>query len=273
MDFWLPVVVVIVGNSLFFVFCSIVKDNSWIDAWWGLSFILPLAALMIKRQSDYNSDPLVNTGISARVILSFVCVSLWGLRLGWHIAKRHTKEDFRYVEFRERWNTGGPVWLYVQFYLKIFFLQGVFSLIVNSAALYVAIYSSTSGLIWTDYLGAAVWLFGFIFELVGDAQLAHHIADKTPGKPKFIAWGLWRYTRHPNYFGEAVLWWGVWIIACSIQWGWITVYSCIFITLLVRYVSGVPMLEKKYEGRPDWTAYCEETNVFFPWFVNYKSKN
>ena len=95
-------------------------------------------------------------------------------------------------------------------------LQGLFSLIVNSAALYTAIYSASTTLIWPDYVGAAIWLFGFVFEWVGDHQLSVHLADKTPGKKKFIMWGLWRYTRHPNYFGEAVLWWGVWIIACSI---------------------------------------------------------
>ena len=95
-----------------------------------------------------------------------------------------------------------------------------------------------------------------------------HLADKTPGKKKFIMWGLWRYTRHPNYFGEAVLWWGMFIIACSIQWGWVTVFAPLFITYLVRFWSGVPMLEKKYENNPEFQAYCKETNVFCPWFVN-----
>ena len=150
------------------------------------------------------------------MILSFACVTIWALRLAWHIARRHTKEDFRYVEFRNNWSKSGTFWLYVQFYLKIFLLQGFFSLIVNSAALYTSIYSATTTLVWTDYVGAAIWLFGFVFEWVGDHQLSVHLADKTPGKKKFIMWGLWRYTRHPNYFGEAVLWWGVWIIACSI---------------------------------------------------------
>lgn len=165
----------------------------------------------------------------------------------------------------------GTFWLYVQFYVYIFVMQGFFSLVVNSSALYVSIYSGTKGLIWTDYLGAAIWLFGFVFECVGDWQLSTHIADKTPGKQKFIMWGLWRYTRHPNYFGEAVLWWGVWLISCSVEWGWVTIYAPIWITILVRFISGVPLLEKKYETNPDWIAYCEETNVFCPWFVSKRS--
>merc|ERR1711924_444703 len=92
-----------------------------------------------------------------------------------------------------------------------------------------------------------------------------HIADKTPGKKKFINSGLWRFTRHPNYFGEAVLWWGIYLMACSIEWGWATFYAPLFITLLVRFVSGVPLLEKKYKGNPEWEAYCAQVNVFFPW--------
>jgi len=73
---------------------------------------------------------------------------------------------------------------------------------------------------------------------------------------------LWRYSRHPNYFGESVLWWGVWLITFSLQWGWTTFFAPVFITLLVRFVSGVPLLEEKYKGRPEWEHYCAETNVF-----------
>jgi steroid 5-alpha reductase family enzyme len=113
---------------------------------------------------DVDGYPAIN----ARMILSFCCISLWGLRLAWHIARRHTKEDFRYVEFRNNWSTHGTFWLYVQFYLKIFVLQGFFSLIVNSAALYTAIFSLTNTLVVTDYVGAVIWLFGFVFEVVGD---------------------------------------------------------------------------------------------------------
>lgn len=95
-----------------------------------------------------------------------------------------------------------------------------------------------------------------------------HLKDKTPGKKKFIAWGLWRYTRHPNYFGECVLWWGIWIIACGIQWGWITFFAPLFIGCTIRFLSGVPLLEAKYKDRVDWKEYCHETNCFFPWFFN-----
>jgi len=144
-------------------------------------------------------------------------------------------------------------------------LQGLFSLICNSAGLYVQIYSVTKEIIWLDFVGLVVWFFGFLFEVIGDKQLENHIADKTLGKKKFINKGLWRFTRHPNYFGEAVLWWGIYLIACAVEWGWVTVWAPIFITYLVRFLSGVPMLEKKYKGNPEWEEYCARVNVFVPW--------
>ena len=146
---------------------------------------------------------------------------------------------------RKRWTeAGGQCGYYWRTFLYVFGMQGLFSLIVNSAALYVYIYSASgSHLIWSDYAGIVVWILGFAIEWIGDNQLKNHLADKTPGKKKFIQHGLWRYTRHPNYFGEAVLWWGIWLLAVSVEWGWVTFYAPLFIGLLVRYVSGVPLLE------------------------------
>jgi len=261
-DFIIPAVVVMGGNALFFLFCQWKKDNSYIDAYWGPTFTLPALGLILARYLD---DSKVNPG--ARCWLVFTLVTIWATRLCYHILKRHKDEDFRYKEFRANWmEAGGGYCGYLwRAFVYVFMLQGLFSLICNSAALYVQIYSVEDGLIWLDYVGAAIWLFGFIFEIVGDKQLESHIADKTPGKKKFINKGLWRFTRHPNYFGEAVLWWGVWLIACAVEWGWITIWAPLFITYLVRFLSGVPLLEKKYKGNPEWEAYCSQVNVFFPW--------
>lgn len=128
--------------------------------------------------------------------------------------------------------------------MVIFMMQAFFSLIVNAPALFVCIFS-TEGFFPTDAIGAAVWAIGFIFEVVGDYQLQKFREDPSPDKGRVIKTGLWRYTRHPNYFGEAVLQWGYYLIACSIDYGWITFFGPLFITFLVRFFSGVPMLEKK----------------------------
>ena len=95
--------------------------------------------------------------------------------------------------------------------------------------------------------------------------------DNPENRGKLIKSGLWRYTRHPNYFGEAVLWWGIYLIACSVTWGPVTFFSALFITILVRFVSGVPLLENKYKDRPEFMEYMQETNIFFPWFVRKAS--
>lgn len=248
------------GNAVAYVFCQIVKDNSWIDCFWSLTFMTPLIALIIKNAAT--GQP-----IYARVILNLVLVSIWGLRLAWHIGARHKQEDFRYVDMRTRWNKKGKCYYYTVAFWFIFMMQGVFSILTNCASLYTTIFTSSNELYWTDILGAVVFVAGFLIETIGDAQLQHHIKDKTEGKAKFIQWGLWRYTRHPNYFGEALLWWGIWIIACSVEWGWCSFFAPLFISLLIRFVSGVPLLEKKYESRDDWKVYCKETNVFVPWFV------
>ena len=129
-------------------------------------------------------------------------------------------------------------------------MQGLFSLVVNGSALYVNLYSKGDDVYWTDFAGLAIWFLGFGIEVLADAQLASHLKNPKPGTIKFIKSGLWRYSRHPNYFGEAVMWWGIWLIACGIDLGWVTVFSCIFITFLLRFVSGVPFPEKKYATNP-----------------------
>lgn len=103
---------------------------------------------------------------------------------------------------------------------------------------------------------------------MADRQLAQHLANPKPGTGKFIKSGLWRYSRHPNYFGEALSWWGIFLIALNVKYGFVTVFSPLFITLLIRFVSGVPFPEKKYKDNKEWQQYCKETNVFCLWFYN-----
>lgn len=101
--------------------------------------------------------------------------------------------------------------------------------------------------------------------MFADRQLSEHLKNPKPGAGKFCKEGLWRYSRHPNYFGEVVMWWGLWIVALAEPWGWVTVYAPLFITLLIRFVSGVPFPEKKYANNPEFIHYCKETNCFALW--------
>jgi steroid 5-alpha reductase family enzyme len=186
--------------------------------------------------------------------------TVWAARLVLHIStrRRGSTEDFRYAGWREQW---GRLWL-VRSYLQVFLLQGLFMLLVASP-LIAAGAGPDSDLGLYAWIGAAVWLVGLTCEAVADAQLAAFKRD--PGnKGRIMDRGLWSWSRHPNYFGEALLWWGVWIAGLGSPLGWVAVLGPVTITYLLRFVSGVPLLEKHYEGNEEFAAYSRRTSVFVP---------
>jgi steroid 5-alpha reductase family enzyme len=124
---------------------------------------------------------------------------------------------------------------------------------------------------WLDFVGLIVWMVGFYFEVVGDAQLKKFIKNPK-NKGKIITTGLWSYTRHPNYFGEVLLWWGIWLISLSVSGGWLTVIGPIIITFLILKVSGIPMLEKQMEKKPGFAQYKKRVSVFLPMPPKKQSK-
>ncbi len=235
------------------------KDNSIADIFWGMGFaIVGWASL------------LLNQNFTARALLATGLVTLWGLRLSIYILIRNKDkpEDWRYQKMRDQW---GDSWK-IMSYLQVFLLQGIFLLIIASSTIFINTFSQASviDLTWLDWLGSLVWLIGFTFETVGDFQLYQFKQDPA-NKGKIMKQGLWRYTRHPNYFGEATLWWGIWLMAVNLKWGALTIVSPLLIDYLLLGVSGIPILEKKYEDDPDYQQYRQETNAFFPWFPKKKS--
>ena len=223
------------------------RRNDVADVAWGLGFVL-LAWLAFYRGGGNDRAWVVNA-----------LITVWGLRLAWHIqARNHGKpEDFRYAHWRKEWKH-----FYVRSFLQVFLLQGFFLYVIAWPVLLINLTVPTP-LGWLDYAGIGIWLVGFSFEAIGDYQLK--LFKKNPAnRGKIITTGLWRYTRHPNYFGDAVQWWGVFTMACALPSGWITLTSPVLMTYLLRYVSGVPMLERKYEGHAEFEAYKRRTSVFFP---------
>ena len=114
-------------------------------------------------------------------------------------------------------------------------------------------------------IGICIWLFGFLFESIGDAELAQFAKDPL-NKGKILKSGLWHYTRHPNYFGEVAQWWGIWLVALGVAGGWFAIIGPLTITILILKVSGIPMLERKMAENPDFAEYASKTSVFLPWF-------
>jgi len=244
---WAAMVVFIYMTSIFLL-ALILKDNSIVDIFWGLGFIL--ISLFSLMQSD---------SVNLKKIIVTCLILVWGFRLSIHIfiRNRGRGEDFRFASWRRTWKN-----FMLRSYLQVFMLQGFFMLVIAWPVLHINYGKSVEfGLI--DIAGLLIFIFGFLFEALGDLQLVAF--RKNPANTgKIITTGLWQYTRHPNYFGEALLWWGIWLMAVPVVDGIYTVLGPITITLLLRYVSGVPMLEKKYEGRLDWEEYTRKTPVFIP---------
>jgi len=236
-----------------FVLAQALRNNGIVDAAWGPGFIVLTAALWSRTGA---LDP-VQTLMTAAVVL-------WGLRLAVHIALRNwgRPEDFRYAAMRKRWGRAAAV----KAFFFVFMLQGLIMLVVSLPITVVfAAPARPHGAL--DVVGAALFLAGFLFETVGDAQLNLHRHDPA-NKGRLMTSGLWSVTRHPNYFGEALLWWGIGLIALGSANGAAGLAGPALMTFLLVFVSGVPPLEKKYAGRPDWEAYKARTPKFVPWFPN-----
>jgi len=235
--------------SLWFAVSLIERRNDVADVAWGLGFVLMAWASFF-----------LSSGSGTRGIVVGALVSIWGLRLAWHIHRRNKgkAEDYRYLAWRKEWGR----WFYVRSYFQVYLLQGLFLFLIVSPVLLVNKNAGADiGLL--DFLGVAVWLFGFYFEAVGDVQLARFIKNPE-NRGRLMQSGLWAYTRHPNYFGEVTQWWGIWLIALSVPGGWLGIIGPMTITFLILKVSGIPMLEKKMEDNQDFAEYKRKTSVFIP---------
>jgi len=233
--------------SVWFLIACVMQRNDIADIAWGLGFVI------MSWLSYVLSDS------SARSVLVNLLITLWGLRLTWHIAARNLKkpEDHRYALWRATWT-----YFYVRSFVQIFLLQGLFLFIILLPVLFIHASAPTS-LQATDLIGVTLWIIGFFFESVGDRQLRDFLKNPA-NKGKIMDTGLWAYSRHPNYFGEVMQWWGIFVCAAFLPSGYLTIVSPLLLTFLIVYVSGVPMLEKKYAGRPDFEAYKQRTSMFFP---------
>lgn len=247
--FLVAFVAVFIFFNCLFVAALKLRDNSIVDIGWGIGFIL---VTVVTLAYSGTLDP--------RQILVAVLVLIWGLRLAIRIYRRNRGkgEDFRYRKWREDW---GEHWRR-RAYLFVFVGQGAMMLLITIPIMLVNTYSGPP-LGWLDLVGVAVWCFGFYFEAVGDRQLDVFLRDPA-NRGKVMDRGLWRYTRHPNYFGEVTQWWGVFLIVLSVQWGWLGVIGPITITTLIVAYSGIPLLEKSMMQNPAYVEYAQRTSVFFP---------
>jgi len=247
--------IVFVYFFIFFLVAQVIKNNSIVDMGWGAGFVvIALATLFIGG------------AYTERNLLVTLLVLIWGGRLTYHIVRRNwgKPEDFRYAKWRKEWGR----WLVPRAFLQVFMLQGFLMLVIAYPIILINAYPAP-GLNILDFLGLLVWITGFIFEAVGDKQLAEFLKNPA-NKGRIIRHGLWKYTRHPNYFGEATMWWGIFLLALSVPLGWSGIISPLTITFMLLFVSGVPMLEKSLQENPEFKEYARVTSKFIPWFPKKK---
>lgn len=229
------------------------RNASLADIFWGPGFVL-LAWLSFA----------LTYGYVGRKLLLALLTTAWGLRLSLHIAWRNwgQGEDRRYQAWRAK--RGASFWWVSLF--TVFLTQAVLLWLVSLAVQIGQLSTTPAHLTGLDLLGALIWAAGFTFEALADWQLARFKADPT-NRGKVMNQGLWAYSRHPNYFGESLIWWGLFLIALATPFGWWTVISPVVITFLLLKVSGVVLLEKDIvERRPEYREYLETTSAFIPWF-------
>jgi steroid 5-alpha reductase family enzyme len=169
-------------------------------------------------------------------------------------------EDFRYAAWREEY---GSSWWW-RSYLQVFLLQGFLMWIISVPLVVSMLGAEFAYSAWFVALGFIIWVIGFFFEMIGDRQLKQ-FKEKSANQKKILTIGVWQYTRHPNYFGEAAQWWGFYLFAVA-GGGWWTIFSPILMTFLLIRVSGVAMLERTMKERSGYAAYAHKTSAFIPWF-------
>jgi steroid 5-alpha reductase family enzyme len=244
-----------------FIVCSIKKNNGLMDVFYGPGyFITSITALIVSL--------LLGNSLTVRQVIMNTLVGLWAARLALYvyIRNRGKEEDYRYARRRNEWKR-----FLLQSFFRQFLFQGVVIIIVGIPSWFVnisedqpidSLYSFNGITLW---LGTLIWLIGFIFETIGDWSL-YKFLQNPQNKGKVMDKGLWKYTQHPNYFGEITQWWGLFIIALAVPYGFITIIGPLYITFQIIKVSGVRLLEKHFEENEEYQAYKKRTSSFIPWF-------
>jgi steroid 5-alpha reductase family enzyme len=233
------------------VLSLLLKDASIVDSFWGLGFVL--IAWVTYAVGD---------GWQTRGLLVAALVTVWGLRLSVHIGRRNfgQPEDYRYAAMRRR--HGERFWLVSLG--TVFVLQAVIMWMVSLPVQMAQVSSQPDHVTALDVIGVLAFACGLAFEAAGDLQLERFKADPA-SKGQVMDRGLWRYTRHPNYFGDALVWWGLFSITLSHKQYWWTVIGPIAMTFFLTRVSGVPLLEKRMaRTRPGYADYMKRTSRFLP---------
>ena len=242
---------VMIMMTILWLISIVIKNVSIVDIFWGFGFIVV-----------NNIYLMLDDDVLIREIILNTLVTIWGLRLSIYLFIRNYRkeEDFRYKEFRRVYGEKRYWWLS---FFQVFLLQGTLIIVISLPLFGVNTYTATNDLNIIDYLACLVWIVGFLFESVGDYQLSKFRSNPL-NKGKVLDKGLWRFTRHPNYFGDALIWWsyGLFSLASGAYW---QIIGALIMTYLLLRISGVTLLEKTLKTtKPEYSNYIKRTSAFFP---------
>jgi steroid 5-alpha reductase family enzyme len=245
--------VILTVMCLLWVVSIFIRNVSIVDIFWGIGFVITCFVYFI-------STPPHET----RNILIMTLVTLWGLRLSIFLAWRNAGkgEDFRYREFRKKYGEKRYWWIS---FFQTFLLQGLLMWLISAPLLGAQYLHQERALGILDFLAVIIWIIGISFEAGGDLQLARFRSNPS-NKGKVLNYGFWKYTRHPNYFGDSAVWWAYALFSLSAG-SYLPALGSLLMTLLIIKVSGVALLEKSLsEKKPQYREYIEKTSAFIPWF-------
>jgi steroid 5-alpha reductase family enzyme len=251
--FFQGLIVIMIMMTILWIVSIIIKNVSIVDLFWGLGFVLTAGFYFLKTD-----------GFEPRKVILIILVAIWGLRLSFYLAWRNIGkgEDFRYKQFRK--NYGEKRYWWISFF-QTFLLQGILMWLISAPLLGAQYPGQKNSVAIFDYIGLILWIIGFCFEAGGDFQLARFKAVQS-NKGRVMDKGFWKYTRHPNYFGDSAIWWGYGFL-CLAAGSYLPVLGSILMTALIIKVSGVALLEKSLkEQKPQYKEYIDKTSAFLPWF-------
>lgn len=243
--------IIVAYEIILYLLSLLLKRLDIADIGWGPTFILIYGLLFYSFGQD---------GLWGAVQYTVgVLVMVWALRLAFHIWNQHRgrKEDRRYQSFRDHWEAD---WWWRSFF-QVFLLQGFMAVLISLPLLHLSVQTKGFGIL--SIIGVALWLHGFYFEVLGDLQMSYFRKHRPEGK-KFIDYGLWAKTRHPNYYGEIVMWWSLWLISIDQVWAWWPAIGPLVITYLLAKVSGVPKAEERFKGDKDFEEYKKRVRPLLP---------
>jgi steroid 5-alpha reductase family enzyme len=241
-----PVIISVYVLGLF-ILAQFKKDNSIADIGWaGGILLLTLSSFFLSAQWHL------------RTIIVTTLIFIWAVRLSSYTWWRHKGEDARYKKLRESWGEYAAV----KAFINIFLLQGFLMIVIALPALVVNTAVQLPALGWLGVDAIILWIIGFLFEVIGDYQLYEFLAD-ADNKGKILDTGLWRFTRHPNYFGESCMWWALFLLALPVTNGWVAIASPLTITGIFWFYM-IELTERQFANNPAYQEYKRKTSAFWP---------